>query len=173
MHILYRIFFAFERRANQQRIKRTKKLLKFCGKDVLIDSTCHILCPEQMEIGDNSSISSYTTIYATFGVIIGKDCLISSNCGISSYNHIQSSHNRVKDKNKDVNYSKPVIIGDNVWIGMNVCLLPGIEIGDNSIIGAGSVVTKNIPSNEIWAGNPARFVKKINFSISRELIREK
>jgi acetyltransferase-like isoleucine patch superfamily enzyme len=114
-----------------------------------------------MEIGDNSSISSYTTIYAAFGVKIGKNCLISSNCGISSINHIQNSHNRRQD-DKEGLFCKPVTIGDNVWIGMNACILPGVEIGDNSIIGSGSVVTRNVPANEVWAGNPAHFVKKLD-----------
>jgi len=160
MQILSQLFFAFEKRLNAQNVKRTKALLKFCGKNVFIDSTCHILIPQQMEIGDNSSISSYTTIYAAFGVKIGKNCLISSNCGISSINHIQNSLNRRRDDIEGL-FCKPVIIGDNVWIGMNACILPGIEIGDNSIIGSGSVVTRNVPSNEVWAGNPARCIKKL------------
>jgi len=160
MQILYQLFFAFERRLNAQCVKRTKALFKFCGKDVFIDATCHILIPQQMEIGDNSSISSYTTIYAAFGVKIGKNCLISSNCGISSINHIQNSLNRRRDDSKGL-FCKSVIIGDNVWIGMNACILPGVEIGKNSIIGSGSVVTRNVPSNEVWAGNPARCIKKL------------
>jgi acetyltransferase-like isoleucine patch superfamily enzyme len=162
MQMLYRLLFALEKRINQQRTKQIKALLKFCGKDVFIDSTCHILIPGQMEIGDNSSISSYTTVYAAFGVKIGSNCLISSNCGISSINHIQHSLNR-PSHNREGEFCKSVIIGNNVWIGMNTCILPGVKIGDNSIIGAGSVVTKNIPGNEVWVGNPAHFVKKLNF----------
>ena len=79
-----------------------------------------------------------------------------------SYNHIQNSFNR-KDTSNDFKFSKPVKIGDNVWIGMNSCILPGVEIGNNSIIGSGSVVTKNIPENEIWVGNPAKFIRKLEF----------
>ena len=54
--------------------------------------------------------------------------------------------------------SKPISIGDNVFIGTNVLILKGVKIGDRSIIGAGSVVTKNIDLNEIWAGNPAMMI---------------
>ena len=62
--------------------------------------------------------------------------------------------------NKRKLYSKgPVIIGDNVWIGEGVCILSNITIGQNSIIAAGSVVTKSIPSNSVAAGNPARVLK--------------
>jgi acetyltransferase-like isoleucine patch superfamily enzyme len=143
------------------RIRNVKRRLKFCGKQVFIYPNCQIIVPEEMEIGDNSSIAPFTTIYATFGVTVGKNCLISSNCGISSYNHIQNSLDRPGHAHEDYKFSKPVKIGDNVWIGMNVCILPGVEIGDNAIIGAGSIVTKNIPANEIWFGNPARFVKNI------------
>lgn len=159
--ILLKIFLRIERNINKGRDIILKERFKYCGSNVRIDQTCHILVPENMEIGDNSSISSYTTIYATFGVKIGRNCLISSNCGISSYNHIQNSTNRYADRANDKDYSKPVEIGDNVWIGMNAAILPGVSIGNNSIIGSGSVVTKNIPENEIWVGNPARFIKKI------------
>jgi len=60
-------------------------------------------------------------------------------------------------------FSKPVKICENVWLGENAIILPGIEIGKNSVIGAGSVVTKNVPENCIVAGNPARIIKKYNF----------
>lgn len=159
--LFFKILFRIERLANYEKDRRRKRMFKFCGENVAIDPSCHILVPQQMEIGSNTSISAYTTIYATFGVKIGENCLISSNCGISSYNHIQNSHNRRQQESEDFKYSKPVVIGNNVWIGMNACILPGVSIGDNSIVGSGSVVTKNIPANEIWAGNPARFLKKM------------
>jgi maltose O-acetyltransferase len=162
MKLIYRIYFRIERMIDLQRQLNVKKRLKYCGQNVNLYSSCYIIMPQQMEIGDNTSIAPYTTIYATFGVKIGKNCLISSNCGISSYNHIQDSLNRRANESEDFRFSKPVSIGDNVWIGMNSCILPGVSIGDNSIVGSGSVVTKNIPSNEIWVGNPARFIKKLN-----------
>lgn len=161
MNIIFRTYFWFIKHAEFEYFTIFKKSFHHCGKNVRIEKTCQIIVPKNFSIGDNSSISHYTTIYATFGVTIGKNCLISSNCGISSYNHIQQSLNRPSDIDKDMLYSKPVIISDNVWIGMNACVLPGIKIGNNSIVGSGSVVTKDIPPNEIWVGNPARFVKKI------------
>ena len=161
MALFFKIYFKIEKIMNQERIRKMKQLMKKCGHRVDIHTSCHIMVPQQLEIGDNTSISSFTTIFATYGVTIGKNCLISSNVGISSYNHIQNSINRRIEENQDYKYSKSVRIGDNVWIGMNACILPGIEIGNNSIIGSGSVVTKNIPANEIWAGNPAKFIKKL------------
>lgn len=147
-----------------KKIAIAKKQFGYCGKDVQIDPSCIILAPATFKIGDNSFVSAYTTIYSRFGVTIGKNCLISSSCGISSYNHVQNSLNRVADEPNDYKFSKPVVIGDNVWIGMNSCILPGVTIGDNSIIGSGSVVTKSVPANEVWVGNPARFVKRLDLA---------
>ncbi len=168
MNLIVRILLKLEKMMNEGQISSVKKNMKMCGKNVMIDHTCHIIYPQKFSVGENSSISSYTTVYSTFGVTIGKNCLISSNCGISSYNHIINSPNRLADKDKDVNFSKPVVIEDNVWIGMNSCILPGVVIGNNSIIGSGSVVTKNVPPNEIWAGNPAKYIKNIVSSISNK-----
>ena len=58
-------------------------------------------------------------------------------------------------------YAYPITIGNNVWIGAQVCVLPGVTIGDNTIIGAGSVVTKSIPANVLAVGNPCRVVRQI------------
>lgn len=160
--LLFKLLFRIKYSLENEKQRRLKNKMKYCGKNVRLDWSVHILVPQEFEIGDNTSISSFTTVYATFGVKIGKNCLISSNCGISSYNHVSNSANRHDDVEKDKEFSKPVVIGDNVWIAMNCCVLPGVIIGDNAIIGAGSVVTKNVPANEIWAGNPAKFMKRIS-----------
>jgi acetyltransferase-like isoleucine patch superfamily enzyme len=161
MNLFYKLAFALTKRIDNEKVKQVKLKLKYCGENVALDASCHIIVPEMMEIGHHTSISSYTTIYATFGVKIGDNCLISSNCGISSYNHVSASLNRPANTDMDKQFSKPVFIGNNVWIGMNACILPGVTIGDNSIVGSGSVVTKNVPENQVWAGNPAKFIKKI------------
>ncbi len=162
MGIFYRLLWKFERGLTDYKMWLMKSRLKHCGKNIKLEPTVHVFVPSGLSIGDNTSIAPYTTIYATFGVTIGKNCLISSNCGISSYNHIVECDNRIGNTSEDFKYSKPVVIGDNVWIGMNACILPGVTVGNNSIIGSGSVVTKDIPENEIWVGNPAKFLKKIN-----------
>ena len=81
--------------------------------------------------------------------------MIASDVFISDYNH---SHN-IAGKYTDIS-SKPVIIGKNCWIGEKVIILPGVTIGCNSIVGAGSVVTKDIAPNCIAVGNPAKVIKK-------------
>lgn len=67
-----------------------------------------------------------------------------------------------RDHIPDLEITKPITIGDNVYIGNNVIILPGVQIGSNVIVGAGSVITKNIPDNVIIAGNPARIIKGID-----------
>ena len=66
-----------------------------------------------------------------------------------------------EQRNRGLEYARPVTIGHNVWIGAGVNILPGVTIGDNTVIGAGSVVTKDIPSNVLAVGNPCRVVKEI------------
>lgn len=146
---------------NLQQMNSLKKRMKYCGENVSIDHNTTIVVPGQLKIGKNTSIACYTTIYAAFGVHIGENCLISSCVGISSLNHNPNSPNRYLDRQNDEDYSKPVKIGNNVWIGMNVTILPGSDIGNNCVIGAGSVVTGNIPSNQIWFGNPAKYYKNV------------
>lgn len=159
-----KILLKLNRVVNTAIASNIKNQLKSCGSNVKIPHNVHIINPENVSVGDNTSISSFTTIYGRFFVTIGKNCWVSSNVGISSYNHILDSDDRHRDMNEDFKYSKPVLIGDNVLISMNVCIVPGVKIGDNSVIGAGSVVVKNVPKNELWAGVPARFIKKINIS---------
>ena len=71
-------------------------------------------------------------------------------------------------RNKGLEYAKPIKVGNNVWIGGNAIVLPGVTIGDNVVIGAGSVVTKDIPSNVIAVGNPCKVIKKIEKGITQK-----
>lgn len=116
--------------------------------------------------GKNVQINDYVHITARKKVVIEDNVLIASKVFISDLNHGCYSSDTIFDMNiiptERKLFSKPVIIHKNVWIGENVSILSGVEIGENSIIGAGSVVTKNIPMNTIAIGNPARVIKKYN-----------
>lgn len=90
-------------------------------------------------------------------VTIGDDCFIGPNVSIYTACH---STNPV-ERNSRKEWALPVTIGNNVWIGGSVTILPGVMIGDNVTIGAGSVVVKDIPSNVIAAGNPCRVIKRL------------
>lgn len=111
-------------------------------------------------IGDNAGLSG-TTIYCANSITIGRYVNFGGNVCIwdTDFHPLDFEDRRVHNENR-IN-SLPVVIGDDVFVGANAMILKGVKIGDRSIIGAGSVVTKSIPEDEIWAGNPARFIKKV------------
>ena len=115
-------------------------------------------------IGKNCEIGDNVHIVAHEKVIIGDNCLMASKIFISDTNHGDYAGKNQSSPNTPPNErnltTKPVSIGNNVWIGENVCILPGVRVGSGCIIGANSVVTKDIPDNCIAVGAPARIVKK-------------
>ena len=151
---------------------RGKKYIKY-GKNFTTGTGCRIEAykffsdsPEMM-IGNNVQINDYVHLACGKSLIIEDDVLIASKVYISDINHgnysgENQSFPEEKAKNRKI-FSKTVKICENVWIGESAIILPGIEIGKNSVIGAGSVVTKNVPENCIVAGNPAKIIKKYNF----------
>lgn len=108
-----------------------------------------------LEIGENNGLND--TLFTGSGLI-----KIGNNCSFSHRNLIVSSIHNTDDFSKLT--LKPVTIGNNVWITSNVTILGGVSIGDNTIIGAGSVVIKDIPSGVFAAGNPCKVVKSIIFN---------
>jgi len=125
--------------------------------------------PNQVVIGRNVEVGDYVHIGALESVIIGDNVLMAGNVYISDHDHgvYQGKGDSVSlpteiQSQKSLKIS-PVYIGNNVWLGEGVCILKGVEIGENSIIGAASVVTKSIPSNSIAVGSPARVIKEYDF----------
>lgn len=111
-----------------------------------------------VEIGDNSGLSG-VTIYARESVKIGNNCRVGANTKIFDNDfHPVDPTLRLEASNKNMKV-KPVIIGDNVFIGCNSIILKGTTIGANTTIGAGSVVSGNIPANCVAAGNPAKVIR--------------
>lgn len=109
----------------------------FVGKNFYANFDCIFLDVNTITIGDNVMFGPRVGLY-TAGHPIDKDVRITG-----------------------LEYGLPITIGNNVWIGGNVVVMPGVHIGDNSIIGSGSVVTKDIPSDVIAAGNPCKVIRKI------------
>lgn len=113
-----------------------------------------------LEIGDDSGINN-SAIFCRNAIKIGKNVIIGGSCKIWDTDfHPTDPGLRLVAKNTNAK-TAPIIINDNVFIGGSCIILKGVEIGKNSVVGAGSVVAKNIPSNQIWAGNPARFIRNI------------
>ena len=90
-------------------------------------------------------------------ITFGKKCFVGPNCGFYTAMHPLE----VVKRNEGLEMAKPITVGDNVWFGGNVVVLPGVTIGDNSVIGAGSVVTKDIPANSVAVGNPCKVIRQI------------
>lgn len=103
----------------------------------------------------NSAFTSASEIWCEKNVMIGSGCKV-----YDTDFHPLDAEQRIRGANENA-ISKPIRICENAFIGVNSMILKGVTIGKNSIIGAGSVVTKSVPENEIWAGNPARYIKKI------------
>lgn len=114
-----------------------------------------------LSIGDNVGMSS-TAIICNHSISIGNNVIIGGNTVIYDTD-FHSLDPLIRNSNQDHSSAKkmPVVIGDNVFIGAHSTILKGVHIGHNAVIGACSVVTKDVPANEIWAGNPAHFIKKI------------
>lgn len=115
----------------------------------------------ELKIGNNVGISQ-TALICHKSITIGNDVKIGG--GVCIYDtDFHSLNPEIRKSKEDIKHriEKPVIIKDNVFIGAHSLILKGVTIGENSIIGAGSVVTKSIPDNQIWAGNPAKFIKNV------------
>jgi acetyltransferase-like isoleucine patch superfamily enzyme len=122
-------------------------------------------------IGDNVQINDYVHIGSIGFISIGNNVLMASKIYITDHNHgsyndIISDH-PMSIPEKRLAICKPVIIEDNVWLGESVCVLPGVTIGQGSVIGALSVVSKSIPPYSIAVGSPAKVVKQFNFKSNK------
>lgn len=115
----------------------------------------------QIFIGNNVGISN-SLLYARESIIIKDDVLIGGGCQILDNDfHSLELKNRLAKIDTDIKANE-VIIKEGAFIGANSIILKGVHIGKQSVVGAGSVVVKSIPDFEIWAGNPARFIKKVD-----------
>lgn len=115
----------------------------------------------KLVIGDNSYFVNRNTILCGGKIMIGCDVLVASDVCITSENHMIDPKQSIPYKEQGLMF-QDVSIGDGTWIGEKVIILPGVAIGKKCVIGAGSVVTKNIPDMCIAVGNPAHVIKKYN-----------
>ncbi len=133
-----------------------KELFGCAGGNLSIEHNFHCDMGYNIYVGDNFYAGYNCTILDVAEVKIGDNCMIGPNVGIYTAGHSIEP----KDRNKS-GYGIPITIGNDVWIGGSCVILAGVTIGDNSVVAAGSVVTKDVPANTIVAGNPAKILKNI------------
>lgn len=110
-----------------------------------------------IEIGENFYTNHNCVILDGAKVVFGGNVFIAPNCVFSTAGHPLD----VEQRNQGLEYAYPITVGDNVWIGASVTVLPGVKIGSNSVIGAGSVVNRDIPEGVVAVGNPCRVLRNI------------
>ena len=111
-----------------------------------------------IEVGENFFANFNLVILDEARVTFGDNVFIAPNCAFYTAGHPLD----VAQRNAGLEYSLPIRVGNNVWIGGNVCVMPGVTIGDNTVIGAGSVVVHDIPAGVLAAGNPCRVIRRLD-----------
>ena len=156
-------YFKFlARRSGRLGIKMRRRCLKryflSAGKKLSIADDVTIEVPEKISIGDNCGFNKGCWISGGGGVTIGNNVIFGPYCVIHSQNHIfDDTHKPISEQgHKDL----PVVIEDDVWVASHVTITPGSKIGKGSVIGAGAVVTGEIPPYSVAAGVPAKVIKK-------------
>jgi maltose O-acetyltransferase len=134
-------------------------IFKKCGKNVNVEKGAYFGFGSSVEIGDNSGIGINCHIYGP--VSIGCDVMMAPDVVILTKNH-KYDRLDIPMRLQGATEVKPVIIKDDVWIGIRSIILPGVEISKGVIVGAGSVVTKNIPEYAVVGGSPAKIIKLRN-----------
>lgn len=146
----------------EQRNRLLEELLGFKGPGVWIEAPFFCDYGEFISIGENTFVNTNCMFLDNNRITIGKNGLIAPYVQIYTAGHPLKASERIAGRGNESVYltsTKPVTIGDNVWIGGNTVIFPGVNIGDNVTIGAGSVVTKSIPDNVLAFGNPCEIRK--------------
>lgn len=142
----------------EKRNELLSKIVKKEGENALVEQPFWCDYGYNIELGENFYSNHHLVILDGAKVKFGNNVFIGPNCGFYTAGHPENAERR----NKGLEYARPITVGNNVWFGGNVTVLPGITIGDNSIIGAGSVVTRNVPANVVAAGNPCRVIRPVD-----------
>ena len=134
-----------------------KQLFAKVGTNPIIEQPFQCDYGYNIEVGNNFYSNVNLVILDGAKVTFGDNVFIAPNCGLYTAGHPLDAERR----NEGLEYALPIVVGNNVWIGAGVSVLPGVTIWNNSVIGAGSVVTKDIPHGVIAVGNPCRVVRQI------------
>ena len=140
--------------------KRTqimKSLLGSCGQRFFIETPVHMSYGNHVHLGENFYANFNLVLVDDGEIYIGDKVMIGPNVTLCTTGHpVYPLYREMA-----AHYSLPIHIGNNVWIGAHSVVLPGVTIGDNTVIGAGSIVTRDIPANVVAVGNPCRVLREI------------
>lgn len=142
----------------QERTGIFKSFLGSTGEKLHIERSFQCDYGKNIHIGENFYSNFNLTILDCAEVVIGKNCMVAPNVAIYTATHPINPIDRVSG----LEYAKKITIGNNCWIGGNAVICPGVTLGDNVVVGAGSVVTKSFGDNVVIAGNPAKIIKIID-----------
>ena len=142
---------------DKERTELIKQILGKTGKQICVESNFFCDYGYNIEVGENFYINHNCVILDCAKVTFGDNVFIGPNCSFYTPIHPMDA----KTRNTLIEKALPITVGNNVWFGGNVTVLPGVIIGDNAVIGAGSVVVKDIPSNMLAVGNPCKPIKEI------------
>ena len=146
---------------NPSKLDEKKKIIKDLfgktDKNFFIEQPFQCDYGYNVEIGENFYANINLTLLDANKIKFGNNVFVGPNCSFYTSGHPID----IKTRNQGLEYAKPIEIGDNVWIGGSVVVLPGVKIGSNSVIGAGSVVVKDIPKNSVAVGNPCKVIKEV------------
>lgn len=155
LNILYKtlkkLFQIFEKQRNNAQAKKFKK----SGGHLRLRTNSKFYDEDKIELGKYVDIGENVLFRGGAGIVVGDRCLIAAGAIITSVGH------PVELPRWGKTIGKPIKIGDDVWIGANAVVLPGVQIGNGSVVGAGAVVTRNVPENCVVVGVPAQVIKKI------------
>jgi maltose O-acetyltransferase len=132
---------------------------EYCGNNVVFDYDVWINEVQNISIGSNAFIGKSVILNAYDKINIGENCGIAAGCKLITGNHKYKDPS-LSFREQGFEY-KPINLHRNVWLGYNVIILPGVDLGENCVVAAGSVVTKSFPDNSLIGGNPAKIINKI------------
>ena len=129
------------------------KLFPTMGEGSRVNTPITVVRPHMVKIGKRVTVMNGCLMMSAGGITIDDDALIAANVQLISNNHDL--------ENRRIITCKPVHICRKAWVGAGATILPGVTVGENAVVGAGSVVTKDVAPNTIVAGNPAKYIKKV------------
>lgn len=152
---LLRLYNSSEATPERQSI--LQQLLGHVGRNSIIEPPFHCTYGQNIYIGDDVFLNVLCTILDCNQVHIGHHVMIGPAVQIYTAAHDLKAEARIRGWE----VAKPIVIEDNVWLGGGAILLPGVKIGRNAVVGAGAVVTRDVPANTVVVGNPARVIREI------------